>query len=189
MLWENDAAAGAELPISVPASRLRSKRVALILLLSAVLGFLPVRGHTAGLDCPEVGRGAVPDLLPESLKLVSSADTHELTNEVRYVVYRLQMEHPNISYAELTDVLIAAYCPVVATLRSLTASEKWQRMRQFDTILQQQLASNMLAPGSLIVASVPLPPAVYRELRTQAASAGQTASQLMAAILSRAAGN
>jgi hypothetical protein len=62
-------------------------------------------------------------------------------------------------------------------------------MRQFDTILQQQLAGNMLSPGSLIVASVPLPPAVYRELRSQAVSAGQTASQLMAAILSRAAGN
>jgi hypothetical protein len=130
----------------------------LIVLLSAVLGLLPLRGHTAGLDCPEMGRGAVPDLLPDSLKLVSSADTHELTNEIRDVVYRLQMEHPNISYAELTDVLIAAYCPVVANLRSLTASEKWQRMRQFGTILQHQLGGNMLPPGSLIVASVPLPP-------------------------------
>jgi len=136
-----------------------------------------------------MGRGAVPDVLPDSLKLVSSADIHELTNEIRYVVYRLQIEHPNISYAELTDVLIAAYCPVVANLRSLTASEKWQRMRQFDAILQQQLAANMLPPGSFIVATVPLPPAVYRELRAQAASAGQTGSQLMAAILSRAAGN
>lgn len=189
MAWANDAATGAEVPISVPTTRLRTKRIALILLLSCVLGLLPVHGRTAGLDCPEMGRGAVPDVLPDSLKLVSSADIHELTNEIRYVVYRLQIEHPNISYAELTDVLIAAYCPVVANLRSLTASEKWQRMRQFDAILQQQLAANMLPPGSFIVATVPLPPAVYRELRAQAASAGQTGSQLMAAILSRAAGN
>jgi hypothetical protein len=189
MLWANHAEAGAAVPISVPASRSRSNRIALALILSAVLGLLPVSGHTAGLDCPEIGRSAASDLLPDSLKLVSSVDTHELTNEIRYVVYQLRLEHPDISYTELTDVLIAAYCPVVANLRNLTASEKWQRMRQFDTILQQQLAGNMLPPGSLIVASVPLPPTVYRELRAQAASVGQTASQLMAAILSRAAGN
>jgi hypothetical protein len=74
-------------------------------------------------------------------------------------------------------------------MANLTASEKWRRMRQFDTILQQQLAANMMPPGSVVIANVPLPPAVYRELRSQAASAGQTPAQLMAAILSRAAGN
>jgi hypothetical protein len=79
--------------------------------------------------------------------------------------------------------------PAVANMANLTASEKWRRMRQFDTILQQQLAANMMPPGSVVIANVPLPPAVYRELRSQAASAGQTPAQLMAAILSRAAGN
>jgi hypothetical protein len=62
-------------------------------------------------------------------------------------------------------------------------------MRQFDTILQRQLAGGDLVPGSLIVASVPLPLAVYRELRAQAASAGETTSRLMREVLSRAAGN
>ena len=185
MLREHDAAAGADVPVP----RLRSKRMASILLLSGLLGLLPVCGHTAGLDCPEPGPGMAPDFLPDSLKLVSSSNTHELTNEIKYVVYRMQIEHPNISYADLTDTLIAAYCPVVANLQNLTPSEKWQRMKQFDTILQQQLAADRLPPGSLIVASVPLPPAVYRELRAQATSAGKTTSQLMAAILSRAAGN
>jgi hypothetical protein len=77
---------------------------------------------------------------------------------------------------------------VVAKQANLTASEKWQRMRQFDTVLQQQLAANMLPPGTSVIAKVPLAPAVYRELRSQAASAGQTPAQLMTAILSRAAG-
>ena len=38
------------------------------------------------------------------------------------------------------------------------------------------------------LAFVPLPPDVFRELRSQAAASGQTPSQLMAAILTRAAG-
>jgi hypothetical protein len=181
MLRANSTTSGAELPVS----RLRLKRIALSVLLSGVLGLLPMRGHTAGLDCPEM----VPNVLPDRLRLVSTTDVHELTNEIRYVVYRLQLERPDISYDELTDVMLAAYCPAVANLGSLSAAEKLRRMRQFDTILQQHLAGDIPPQGSLIVASVPLPPAVYRELRTQAVSTGQSTSQLMREILSRAAGN
>jgi len=61
-------------------------------------------------------------------------------------------------------------------------------MRQFDNILQQQIAANTMPPGTLIIANVPLPPAVYRELRSQAAASHQSPAQLMAAILARAAG-
>jgi hypothetical protein len=61
-------------------------------------------------------------------------------------------------------------------------------MRQFDAIVQRQLATNIMPSGSLIIASVPLPPAVYHELRSQAATVDQTPAQLMTAILSRAAG-
>ena len=95
------------------------------------------------------------------------ADSVDLANEINDLINKLQIEKPNISYAELTNVIIAAYCPVVANMASLTASEKWRRMRQFDTVLQQQIAANTLAPGTLIIANVPLPPAVYRELRVR----------------------
>ena len=113
----------------------------------------------------------------------------DLANEINDLINKLQIEKPNISYADLTNIMVAAFCPVVANMASLTASEKWRRMRQFDSILQQQLAANTLAPGTLIIANVPLPPAVYRELRSQAAKVDKTPAQLMAAILARAAGN
>ena len=176
-------------PLTISASAPRWKRIAFMFLLSGVLGCLPARGHTAGLDCPEMGPGAVPNLLSDlQVKLVTSSDSVDVANEINDLINKLQIEKPNISYAELTDALIAAYCPAVANMANLTASEKWRRMRQFDTILQQQLAANMMPSASLIIANVPLPPPVYRELRSQAASIGQTPAQLMAAILSRAAG-
>ena len=173
------------LSVSVP----RWKRVAFALLVSGLSICLPARGHTAGLDCPEIGPGAVPALL-ENLqsKMVMSGNSVDLANEINDLINKLQIEKPNISYADLTNIMVAAFCPVVANMASLTASEKWRRMRQFDTILQQQLA-NTLSPGTLIIANVPLPPAVYRELRSQAAKVDKTPAQLMAAILSRAAGN
>jgi hypothetical protein len=176
--------------LPLPASPLRWKRIALLLLLSGVLGVLPAPGHTAGLDCPEMGAGTGSNLLSDvQVKLVTSGNSVDVANEIYDLINKLQIEKPNISYAELTDALVAAYCPVVANVANLTATEKWRRMRQFDTILQRQLAANMMPQGSLIIADVPLPPAVYRALRSQAANAGQTPAQLMAAILSRAAGN
>lgn len=171
--------------VSVP----RWKCGALIILLCGVLGCLPVRSYAAGLDCPEMSSGAVRNLLTDvQVKLVASGNAVDVANEIYDLVNRLQIENPNISYAELTDVLVAAYCPVVANSANLTTVEKWRRMHQFDAILQQQLAANMMPPGSRIIASVPLPPGVYRELRSQAAGIGQTPTEFMAAILSRAAG-
>ena len=177
-------------PLTSSASAPQWKRIAFIFLLAGFLGCLPARGHTAGLDCPEVGPGAVPSLFGTvQVKLVTSGNSLDVANEINDLINKLQIDKPNISYSELTDTLIAAYCPVVANQVNLTASEKWRRMRQFDTILQQQLAANMMPLGSLVIANVPLPPAVYRELRSQAASVGQTPAQLMTAILSRAARN
>ena len=132
----------------------------------------------------------MPNLFSDlQVKLATSGNTADLANEISDLINKLQIEKPNISYDDLTDVIVAAYCPAVANTTSFTTSEKWRRMRQFDTILRQQLAANTPAPGTLIIASVPLQSLVYRELRSQAAKADQSPAQLMAAILSRAAGN
>jgi len=176
---------GLSLSLSVP----RLKRLAFALLLSGLFACLPARGHAAGLDCPEMGPDASNLLTDLQVKLMTSGSTVDLVNEINDLIIKLQIEKPDISYTELTNVITAAYCPAVANTASLTASEKWRRMRQFDTTLQQQLAGNTLTPGTLIIANVPLPPVVYRELRSQAAKVDKSPAQLMAAILSRAAGD
>src|SRR5271166_2927709 len=90
----------------------RWKRIAFVFLLGGVLGCLPARGLTAGLDCPEMGAGAVPNLLSDvQIRLVTPANCLDVSNEINDLVNKLEIERPNISYAELTDFLIAAYCP------------------------------------------------------------------------------
>jgi hypothetical protein len=165
-------------------------RVACFLIASGFLALAPAPGHAAGIECPEVGPGGVPDLLGNEpqFRLGSTGSNVDLANEIDYLINKLQIQKPDISSAELTNVLIAAYCAEVAKLPQLTASEKWRRMRQFDAIVLQQIAANTSAPGTLIIANVPLPPAVFRELRSQAASINQSPAQFMAAILARAAG-
>lgn len=158
-----------------------------LLLVSAL--WLPTPTHAAGLECPELGPGSIPNLLSDlQIKLIPSADRLELANEINDLINKLQILKPNISYTELTNVIIAAVCPMIANT-NLSAAEKWDRMRQLDAILQRQLASDMLPSGTLIIANIPLPPAVYRQLRSQAAKVNQKSTEFMAAILARAAGN
>ena len=59
-------------------------------------------------------------------------------------------------------------------------------MRQFEGILERQIAANTIPAGTLIIADVPLP--LYGELKSQAVASNQAAAQLMTAILTRAAG-
>src|SRR5262249_54995442 len=144
--------------LAVSALALRLRHIALVCAVGGALGSLPASGRAAGLECPGLARpGEGPALLPAlGGRLGAFGNTIDLANEIDDLVNKLQIDKPNIPYDELTDVLIAAYCPVVAGLPNLSDSEKWRRMRQFDTILQQQLAAIMATPGTLIVARVPL---------------------------------
>jgi hypothetical protein len=112
----------------------------------------------------------------------------DLANEINEAINTLQIASPNISWSEVQNVLIAAYCHAVARKPGLAAAEKWTRMREFDSVLERQIAANMMPTGTLIIANVPLPPDVYRELKRQALVSNQSAAQLMTAILTRAAG-
>jgi len=173
-----------------PAWTQRRKRIAAMLLLSGLAVALPAASYAEGLDCPERGPAAVPNLLADATqaKLVTSGNGVDVTNEISDLINRLQIAKPNISYAELTNELIAAYCPAVASAPGLSAADKWRRMQQFAAIVRRELAADMMPPGSTIIANVPLPPAVYRELRSQAAAVNLTPGQLMAAVLEQAAG-
>jgi hypothetical protein len=120
--------------------------------------------------------------------LFATENRVDLVNEINEAINRLQTASPNISWTDVQNVLVAAYCRVVARKGGLTGAEKWSRMHQFDDVLERQIAASMMPAGTLIIANVPLPPDVYRELRRQAATSDQTTAQLMASILTRAAG-
>jgi hypothetical protein len=154
------------------------------------MGTLATPAHAARLECPEIGRAGVPDLTsdPEPAKLLLGGAGTDLANEVSELINQVQLKEPGISNADLTNGLIAAYCPLVAQAPGLTSAERWSQMHRFVQVLEQQLAANALPPGSMIIAEVPVPPAVYRRLRSQAEAAGQTPAQFMGSILTAAAG-
>lgn len=143
----------------------------------------------AGLECPEIS-AAVPNLLAGApqLERLTTANTVDLANEVNGLIARLRTEKPGISNDEITDALLAAYCPVVAAKTDLSGAEKWRLMHRFDTVAMQQISASTMPAGSLIIASVPLPPDVFNDLNTKAEAAGQQPAQYMATILKKAVG-
>jgi hypothetical protein len=153
------------------------------------LALLPASVHAKGLECPEVSAAGVPALMSDEsqIKRMTTANAGELGYAIGALIDRLKAENPTVTNDAITDTLIAAYCPVVAQMPNASTAEKWQLMRQFDRVLMQQLASAM-PQGSLIIANVPLQPVIYETLSSRARAAGQTTVDLMAAILSRAAG-
>lgn len=176
---------------SPTAALLTYQRIGCVLVLFMLLCCSTGQSYGADtLECPEIGSSSVPDLIGDVSGggLFTTESRVDLVNEINEAINRLQTASPNISWTDVQNVLVAGYCRVVARKPGLGASEKWSRMRQFDSVLEQQIASNMMPAGTLIIANVPLPPDVYRELKRQAVVSSQTTSQLMAAILTRAAG-
>jgi hypothetical protein len=178
-------------PLSPTAALMTYQRIGCVLMLLMLICCSTKQSYAADtLDCPEIGPGSVPNLIGDTSGggLFTTENRIDLANEINESINNLQTASPDISWANVQNVLIAAYCRVVAGKAGLTAAEKWDRMRQFESILERQIAANMMPTGSLIIANVPLPPEVYRELKRQAAVSSQTPSQLMTAILTRAAG-
>src|SRR3954463_13908347 len=157
--------------------RSRWAEAALRMLLLFVQVVLPIAGHASGLECPEVGRGAVPALIGDAqIRRMTTGNNADLAAEIGGLIGQLRAENPTASEGEIANTLIAAYCPVVAQKADASPTEKWQLMRQFDRVLMQQLGATAMPPGSLIIANVPLPPAVYQNLSGQAEAQGQTAA-------------
>jgi hypothetical protein len=143
-----------------------------------------------GLECPTIDRGAVTALNaanPQIARMTTANDV-DLAHEIGGLIATLKEQNPAISSDGIVDTLIAAYCPVVARKPDAPAAEKWRLMQQFARVLMQQVSASAMPKGAMIIANVPVPPAVYQALSGQARSSGQTTSELMAAILSRAAG-
>ena len=153
------------------------------------LGVWTMSAHATGLECPEIGQG-VPEVTsdPARAKLLLGGAGPDLANEIGELINQVQLKEPAISNADLTNGLIAAYCPLVAQAPGLTSAQRWSQMHRFVQVLQQQIAANDLPPGSMIIVDVPVPPTVYRQLRSQAVAAGQTPAQFMGSILAVAAG-
>jgi hypothetical protein len=146
--------------------------------------------EASGLECPQAEGGAAPALAFDDgqIKRMTTGNDADLANEIGGLIGRMKGQYPAASYDAITNALITAYCPVVAQKADASPVQKWQLVRQFDRVLMQQVAAAAMPQGAMVIANIPLAPTVYQKLTGQAQASGQTTTDLMAAILARAAG-
>jgi hypothetical protein len=154
---------------------------------------LLLAGHAAAqagsLECPLAEEGRVSAAITAAdTAILKSEDRIDLAAEINEIVNRLQLQRPGLSYAEIVNALIAAYCPVVAALPDLSDADRQARVTRFAALAQRLAPDESLPARSQIIASVPLPPDVYQKLAAEAASHNLTTAQFLARMLTRAAG-
>src|SRR3954447_13078575 len=93
----------------------RGTEAALRVLTLVGLVVLPIPVHAIALECPEVGRGAVPALIGDAqIKRMTTGNDADLAAEIDGLIGQLRAQNSRASDSEIANILIAAYCPVVA---------------------------------------------------------------------------
>jgi hypothetical protein len=143
-----------------------------------------------GLECPTIDRSTVAAFtaVDTQMRRLTTDNKVALANEVDNLVHQVKAQNPGASNEAIADLLLAAYCSVVARKANVATADKWHLMRQFDRVLMEQLAANAMPAGSSVIANVPLSATVYRDLSQQAKISGHSPSEFMATILTTAAG-
>ncbi|MBT3070885.1 hypothetical protein KKP04_08400 [Rhodomicrobium sp. Az07] len=164
-----------------------SKRAAQICLAVLLLSVSGVGAATAaGFECPEIGKGEVR-ISPAQAKVFTEGSSSDLANEITSLIVSLKSQRPGIDYSSLLNAAMAAYCPVIADAKNLSAQEKSSRIWKFEAVMRERLASQISSAGdSSILAQVDISPKVYEALRDKAVSLGQTPSKYMASLLDKA---
>jgi hypothetical protein len=97
------------------------RRIRFVLVLFMLLCCSAQQSYGAkNLECPEIGSGAIPELFGAALSTIENRV--DPANEINEAINTLQIASPNISWSEVQNVLIAAYCHVVARKPGLAAA-------------------------------------------------------------------
>ncbi len=156
-------------------------------LAASLLALFGACGQAAAIECPEAGKNAY--VLSASQKRLLTKGTYiDLLNEVDEMSASLRTRQPDIAFVNMLNAIVAAYCPLVASDPSLSEQQKRDDVRKFSDLAMKQLSWDVTPQASAILAHVELSPDVYRSLREKADAAGQTPSQYMADLLTKAAG-
>ena len=98
---------------------------AMVLLLALVgsIVSLPAAVRASGLECPTTATGSLSIASDLQITRMTTGNDADLANEIDGLIGRARAEAPTASIAETANLLIAAYCPVVAKMTRIDAGK------------------------------------------------------------------
>lgn len=101
-------------------------------------------GPARALECPlphPTGTPTAIEQTAEDVRTYAELLAAQGTGAVPEIVSQLRQAHPRASAAEIANVLVTAYCPVVNGNASLGEAQKRARLTAFSSRLMQELAA------------------------------------------------
>ncbi len=135
------------------------------------------------LNCPKVGPSMVAGTLAtaDEADLLASATDGDLMNRMTSVIRQLRTDNPDASVTEITNTMVASYCPAVANNPQLSRGEKADHLAQFSRRVGQILALTVPVPGGTGAQITTTVTGAQAEAIAQAAQgAGMTPAQWVA---------
>jgi mono/diheme cytochrome c family protein len=137
--------------------------------------------------CPKVGADPVPNVLasPAQANMLAGAQASDLGNRISSMIYQIRQQQPDVSDADLTNTMNAAFCPAVANTPSMTTDDRRALLMQLSSRVQETLEQHAMPTGTHVMANVPLTPEVYQQLAQEAASHHQPPARYIADLLAK----
>ncbi len=92
-------------------------------------------------ECPEPEakgvRGVIPESPQEITELSDQLRAGDLENRLEVIARDLKRKYPKADRTELTNFMVAAYCPVIAADQGISDSEKRERLDSYSEQLWQ----------------------------------------------------
>ncbi len=135
------------------------------------------------LNCPKVGPSMVAGTLAtaDEADLLATATDGDLMNRMTSVIQQLRTDNPAAGVTEITNTMVAAYCPAVANNPQLSRGEKVDHLAQFSRRVGQILAQTVPVPGGTGAQITTTVTGAQAEAIAQAAQgAGMTPAQWVA---------
>ncbi len=107
----------------------------------------PIAGQAADkIGCPRVSPAGGPTTVADPgnglLNIYQGANAATLPNRTRELITAVRANNSSISNADLTNTLVAAYCPVLASTPGMSLSDKQSALKDFIAAAQQLIAAH-----------------------------------------------
>jgi hypothetical protein len=117
--------------------------------LAAALLACPVMTSPAGaFECPTAQPLSRPGVLKESRARIADLEallaSGDLANRVPGIIDDLRRRYPGIENAEISNYLVATYCPIVARLNGLGDAEKRARIQRFESDVSRTIYASAI---------------------------------------------
>jgi mono/diheme cytochrome c family protein len=142
------------------------------------------------LDCPAVSStgaaGTLSDPGTGILELMRGVTPDSLDQRVNEIIAQVRAANPGVSNDELSDDLVAAYCPILATDAQLSFDQKQTRLSAFLSSVTNILAQGQMPTGAKILLQVGLPQQVIDDVEAAARAAKENRDDWIAKALETA---